>query len=389
MIRQAAKAVLTTAAHKVALLPMTRRAMHRLSVAARGPSVAFLRVRRVLPDSSAGKKHIDRLMGGGLLQSELDAQLIALSKTLRFVHPAEALVALERGERLEEGACVLTFDESFAATAELALPVLEKHRIPALFFVTTAFLDGEAHQDHRHDPAPPPEALDDVTRYGTLWDQAVHTALEATSPRAFSVPWMDRVLRTDSPERRASSVRRLLLTMVALDPSHLKGRLDDLYGRLVNAPSPPQLDRMLSGAELERLARHSLVSIGAHGHRHFALSSLGDDDLKEELERPRAILRERAGVAFCDVASYPFGRPPYFDDRVVHAAREAGYRAALTAVPGVARPGDHLFCLPRLSMGPGGQAAEAYELQGVSSAVDELLLVATGAQDRVVAELEG
>ncbi len=384
MIRQAAKAVLTAAAHKVALLPLTRRAMHSLSVAARGPSVAFLRVRRVLPDSSAGKRHIDRLMGGGLLQSELDAQLVALSRTLRFVHPAEALAALERGERLDDGACVLTFDESFAATAELALPVLEKHRIPALFFVTTAFLDGEVHH-HTHLA----RGLDQAASYGTLWDQAVHTALEATAPRAFLVPWMDRVLRTDTPERRASSVRRLLLSMVALDPSHLEGRLDDLYGRLKDAPSPPAIDRMLSGAELDRLAKHSLVSVGAHGHRHFAMSSLTDEVLREELERPRAILRDRVGVAFCDVASYPFGRPPYVDDRVVQAARAAGYRAALTAVPGVARPGDHLFCLPRLPMGPGGQAAEAYELQGVSSAVDELLLVATGAQDRLVAELEG
>jgi peptidoglycan/xylan/chitin deacetylase (PgdA/CDA1 family) len=388
VIRTAAKAVLTSAAHKVALLPMTRRAMHRLSVAARGPSVAFLRVRRVLPDSSAGTRHIDRLMGGGLLQSELDAQLVALSKTLRFVHPGEALAALERGERLDGSACVLTFDESFAATAELALPVLEKHRVPALFFVTTAFLDGDVHHHPAHAPTDT-TSIDHAVTYGTLWDQAVHTALEATAPRAFSVPWMDRVLRTDSAERRATSVRRLLLSMVALDPNHLRGRLDDLYGRLDDAPSPPQLDRMLSGAELERLARHSLVSVGAHGHRHFALSSLSDEVLKEELERPRAILRERAGVAFCDVASYPFGRPPYFDDRVVMAAREAGYRAALTAVPGVARPGDHLFSLPRLPMGPKAQAAEAYELQGVSSAVDELLLVATGAKDRVVAELEG
>ena len=177
--------------------------------------------------------------------------------------------------------------------------------------------------------------------------------------------------------------------MVPLDPVHLSKRLDDLFDRVAPTTCVPSIDRMLSGPEVERLAQHSLVSIGAHGHRHFALSSLTDALLREELERPRAILRERAGVAFCDVVSYPFGKPPYFDDRVLQAARAAGYRAALTAVPGVARPGDHLFSLPRLPMRSDVQAAEAYELQGVSSAVDQLLFFATGARDRVAAELEG
>ena len=68
----------------------------------------------------------------------------------------------------------------------------------------------------------------------------------------------------------------------------------------------------------------------------------------------------------------------------------ARFRIALEYGP--ARPchtGSHLFRLPRIGMGPGIRAMDAYELQGMSDAVDELLLVATGSEDRIATELEG
>ena len=76
-------------------------------------------------------------------------------------------------------------------------------------------------------------------------------------------------------------------------------------------------------------------------------------------------------------------------DAVIAAAKEAGYRAAFTALNGVCRPGDHLFALPRLAISGRRSAVDAYELMGVSGAVDELLHVVTGSQDRLIADLEG
>lgn len=367
MLKNASRAVLVTWLRQWARLPVTRRAMHKVSVATRGPAIAFLRCRRLVPETSAGERHPDRFLHLAMTPSELEAALTDIARTLRFVHMAEALAALSRGRRMPEGAAVLTFDESYAATVELALPVLRRMQIPVTFFVSTAHLDGTT----------------------TLWDSEVEAIVRALAPVPLSLSWVDRVLRTDSRSARAASVRRLLRLLASLDEERLERRLEELRAR-VDGPVPiDPLDRMLTRAELERISRDSLVSVGAHGHRHVAFSSISSEVRDQELALPREILRAACGSSFVDVVSYPFGRPPYIDDATFAAARAAGYQAAFSAETGVARPGSHLFRLPRIDMGPNIRAMDAYELQGISDAVDELLLVATGSEDRIATELEG
>jgi peptidoglycan/xylan/chitin deacetylase (PgdA/CDA1 family) len=367
VLRKASSAIIKGWVRQVARLPFTRRAMHRMSVAARGPSVAFLRCRRLLPANAAGEAHPDRYLGLAMTPDEFEAALVDIQKTLRFVHMAEALSWISRGRRMPEGAAVLTFDESFAATAELALPVLRRLGVPATFFVTTGHLDGTS----------------------TLWDEEVDAVIRAVSPNPLTLSWVDRVLKTDSRSNQAASVRRLLGLLASLDEERLDRRMEELRAR-IDGPLPiDPLDRMLTEREVERIARDSLVSIGAHGHRHLAFASIAGEALRSELTGPREILRDLCGTAFVDVVSYPFGRPPYVDETTYLAARDAGYRAGFGAHAGVARPGDHLFRLPRLAMGPGISGMDAYELQGMHEAVDELLLVATGSEDRIATELEG
>ncbi len=365
MIREASRAILRGVMKQVGRVPVTRRALHALSVASRGAGVAILRARRVVPDSDRGRRHPDRVAGSAITPSELARELESVQRTLRFVHLPEATALLAKGERLAHGLAVLTFDESFASTAELALPVCRALGVPATIFVTTGHLDGQT----------------------TLWDEEIRGCVACVAPHALVVPWIDRVLRTDSAKRQASAVRRLRLSMASLDESRLTRRLEELFARSGGRPALEALDRMLTTAELKALAREPLITFGAHGHRHVSMADASPASLEEELARPREILRTEVGSSFADVMSFPFGRPPYVDERVVHAARDAGYRAAFTAEPGVARPGDHLFRLPRLPIGRSSSGLAAYELQGTFDALDELVLVAS--RDRTRLDLQG
>jgi len=365
VLKTVSRALITGGLRQVARLSPTRRLMHALSVTARGECVVFLRCRRLLPDNARGRSHPDEKAGTGTRASTFERTLKDVQKTLRFVHAGEALTALQEGTRIDKSMAVLTFDESFASTAELALPILSRLGVPALFFVSTSHLTGQR----------------------SLWDQEIFALLERVAPAPLSVPWVDSILRTESAKARNLSLRRLLLTLLPLDDARVAERVQDLHDRAGLAPRHHPLDRMLTDVEVTALARDPLVSIGAHGHRHVAFAGLSDDVLALELTHPRETLRALAGPSFVDVVSYPFGRPPYYDERVIAAAQRAGYRAAFTAVSGVARPGDHRFVLPRLALRPG--VVDMFALQGVSDAVDELLYVATGTEDRVISELEG
>ena len=367
MLREASRAALRGVLRQVGRVPLTRKALHWLSVSSRGAGVAVLRARRIVPGTARGKKHPDRRSGSAMTPHELERELASAMGTLRFVHMSEAIEALAGGDRLAKACAVLTFDESFATTAELALPVCRALGVPATLFVTTGHLDG------KH----------------TLWDEEVRACVERISPTPLAVSWIDRVLRTDTPKKRASATRRLLLSLAALDDARLQERLDELFARAGGRPATDPVDRMLTAPEVKALAKDPLVTFGAHGHRHLSLAYAPDASLDDELARPRDILRDIAGDSFLDVMSFPFGRAPYVDDRAVHAARHAGYRAAFTAEPGVARPGDHLFRLPRLPIGPSSSGVAAYELQGTFDAVDDIVLVASGDRARLDESLHG
>ena len=66
--------------------------------------------------------------------------------------------------------------------------------------------------------------------------------------------------------------------------------------------------------------------IGAHSLSHPDLTQLSDARLDEELRGPRARCEHELGCA-CTSLAYPFGA---HDERVVEAARRAGYRTACT-----------------------------------------------------------
>jgi peptidoglycan/xylan/chitin deacetylase (PgdA/CDA1 family) len=62
--------------------------------------------------------------------------------------------------------------------------------------------------------------------------------------------------------------------------------------------------------------------IGSHTHTHPHLTTIPDDELRDELEGSRALCEERLGA--CTSIAYPYGD---VDERVVAAAGRAGYSA--------------------------------------------------------------
>ncbi len=109
----------------------------------------------------------------------------------------------------------------------------------------------------------------------------------------------------------------------------------------------------MGGAKGVRRLVEAGWEIGAHTLTHPDLTTLSDAELRRQLRAPREIIERLLGVS-ADFLCYPAGR---YDERVVRAAREAGYVAATTVEPGLARPGDP-YRLARLRV-DGGVGATA------------------------------
>ena len=80
--------------------------------------------------------------------------------------------------------------------------------------------------------------------------------------------------------------------------------------------------------ELSELANAGW-EVGSHTRTHPHLPELDDEELRSELSESRAECEDELGLP-CDTLAYPYGD---VDERVVTAARAAGYRHA-AALPG-------------------------------------------------------
>lgn len=145
----------------------------------------------------------------------------------------------------------LTFDDGYATWLDLVLPVLEQHRAPAAFFVTTIRAAGE-------------EAL-----WPDRLDIAMHLHREPI--RVGSEVFLRRRRQGDY----VSATRGDLLKSRCK-----KENWEFIQSALAAFPSefispPPQnlapYWRMLDEGSLRRLAQSPLVTIGSHGVRHLTL----------------------------------------------------------------------------------------------------------------------
>jgi peptidoglycan/xylan/chitin deacetylase (PgdA/CDA1 family)/GT2 family glycosyltransferase len=103
--------------------------------------------------------------------------------------------------------------------------------------------------------------------------------------------------------------------------------------------------RLLDAHELRQVATRG-TDVGSHSRTHPDLTALDEDELRAEVAGSREDLRSLDGD-WASAFAYPQGR---HDPRVCAAVRVAGYRAAFTVAPGVARPGGDLLRIPRIEV---------------------------------------
>jgi peptidoglycan/xylan/chitin deacetylase (PgdA/CDA1 family) len=124
--------------------------------------------------------------------------------------------------------------------------------------------------------------------------------------------------------------------------SNLVGR-EDVWTRAANPDGATY--PLLSADEILDMQRRG-VAFHSHTCSHASLPSLDDERLAHELVESRAALQRLLGRKV-DYLAYPFG---HADERVVAAARQAGYRAAFSAQPGFNRRDVDRFRIRRIDV---------------------------------------
>jgi peptidoglycan/xylan/chitin deacetylase (PgdA/CDA1 family) len=258
----------------------------------------------VVPDDAAIEG--DRSLH--LSQRRFAEQMDLLARLCRVV-PLESV--LEPDGRDPRPRVAVTFDDAYRGTMTLGVEELARRGFPATVFVAPGFVGG-----------------------GAFWWDAL------TEPgRAGPAP---DLRRRGLAEFRGEDAAIRHWAATAAIPSR----------------SPATLATVASEEELHAATRYPRLTLASHSWSHPNLSSLRDDELQPELERPLAWLRERFPRVIPWLA-YPYG----LASPAVETAAAASYQAAVRIDGGwVPRRPTNRFALPRLNV-PAGLSADGFVLR--------------------------
>lgn len=247
----------------------------------------------------------------------------------------DAVSRLESGS-LPQRACCITFDDGYADNLTVALPILERHGLPATVFVATGYLDG-----------------------GRMFNDAVIDAIALSKAERLDLRGLDLgVHALTSTENRLAAIMAILGRVKFSAPQL---RNEQLEGILQAACCGPLPDNIMLTTEQLRLLAGREVDIGGHTVAHAILTSVDDDYALSEMVTGKQQLEAIIGRRVTSFA-YPNGKPMRdYAARHVAMARKAGFERAVSTSAGVAIRGADKWQLPRFS--PWGRSMLAWSAQ--------------------------
>jgi peptidoglycan/xylan/chitin deacetylase (PgdA/CDA1 family) len=261
----------------------------RVLTASRG-RVLILGYHRVLPDSAIDRQYVQP--GMYVTPSVLETHVRFLRRHFRIISFEDFLRLQEsRGWDLDVRYCLITFDDGWLDNYTYAYPVLRRYDVPATIFVSTALVGSEE----------------------WMWPDKLGWLLTRSAGR---------------PGATAAATDAVIERWKRLSNRTIVDLLAEMARRFrVNFPR----QRVFLDWDEIREMSAGRIAFGSHGATHRLLPGMSPADvwaevsgslqrLQHELDNPLPV--------FC----YPNGD---HDDAVVRHVQAAGYRAAVSTVPGV------------------------------------------------------
>jgi len=198
----------------------------------------------------------------------------------------------------------ITFDDGYENNYKYALPLLEKYRTPAAFFVTAAREAG----------------------YDILWNDFLGIVTRFGPERLSYKGELFRKIRHAGYVSATDSAR--LVDRVRAGEFGLKAEMMELLSPLYAFRDNDREEdflRLMTGKQISEMAASRWVTIGAHGYYHNDLVKSGLRNASWEMAESRRYLESLIGKAVTAIA-FPYGT---YDRQTVSAAKECGFSQLL------------------------------------------------------------
>jgi len=235
--------------------------------------------------------------------------------------PLDAAIAhLKEGTLPARAACI-TFDDGYADNHDVALPILQRHGLPATFFIATGFLDG-----------------------GRMWNDTVIESVRHTMATTLDLGELGR-FAVGTPAEKAAAIGAIIGKIKYLPVAE---RLDAAQRIASAAHVNPPNNLMMTSLQVKAM-RQAGMQIGAHTVSHPILARLSNELARAEIKGSKDFLEHLLGERV-GLFAYPNGKPG--EDYVpasVDVVRSLGFDAAVSTQWGAFRAGDDPFQIKRFT----------------------------------------
>jgi len=263
--------------------------------------------------------------------AHFDEQLAWLKQELHVLSAEEFDHHLAKSTRFPRNSAFITFDDGYADNHHVARPILEKHGLLALFYISSGYIGSG--REYWWDELERLFLLNpDLPRefdFGALGDELTwkydHAPLAADMRERYD--FLIATLRILTSEGRDSIL------------ADLRQRLNSPYARATHLP--------MTREELLAFAHSPSVAIGAHSIGHCALANQTEEGQRHEITGSKQELERMLGRPI-ERFAYPFGTGAEFNAASMRICEEAGFLHAAANVNGFVHKRSRRFAFPRI-----------------------------------------
>jgi peptidoglycan/xylan/chitin deacetylase (PgdA/CDA1 family) len=243
----------------------------------------------------------------------------------------ELIYKINNKKKFRPRTFLISFDDGFYNNFENACPILKKLKIPAIFFLSTDFIENNS----------------------LSWIDKIEHLFEQTKKKAVFIKEFNKTFKIDG---KAAKIK--ILDLIRLK---VKNNFKININQFVNGISKSlrikvpnhlntEIDKKLKWNDVKKIKNNNLFTIGGHSHLHHSLGYLKKNKIyKSQIKKSINLFYKRIGYKL-KYYSYPEGQKIDFNRLIINELKSYKIVSCPTAIPGYNKANQNLFKLYRVQL---------------------------------------
>ncbi|RBN50298.1 polysaccharide deacetylase family protein [Flavobacterium psychrolimnae] len=281
----------------------------------------------------------------GVTPKLFEKQLLLLKKTGTFIHPNDLISNPDKIIKSKQNYILITFDDGLKEQFELAKPILDQLKIPALFFVNSInHIEKKVSLVHKihllRSQMSPSKLLSTFAAAGPKFIIALSTLEKRKA-----------ILHYNYDNEESAYLKYIL--NFKLNIAEQSKLIDSIFDHFFNEKKVIETLYMAEN-QLTILAKEGML--GSHTHSHMALGLLEPELIEDELSKTKHYLKQLTNTNIVSI-SYPYGSIEACAKPVSELAQSLEYTIGFTMERGINTGDENKLLLKRFDCNdlPGGK----------------------------------